>query len=171
MNIKNSSRGLSLTTTSAKHKPWAVEFSDSTTHLYTADQMHQKFGLLDVQPGASVEHKRRGRGIVTAARNPRYSKRDSLLVDSEHHGNFSAALPAGPELDDLQMSNGATTCKEFQRLEVVMQLPELISTQRPVRRALRPQPDQKRYVKEHHSTRLLFACKLGFAVLKMQKVA
>ena len=155
-------------------KPWAVLFGNGESHPYTTNQMHQKFGLADVVIGASVEHKRRGHGIVTAnetaAGNPRWNKRSSLLVNVT-----SDALPAPPKLDgksaetlwaELQVNNGTTDGPT-----AGCTLPGLTSARRPVRRALRPQPDQRRCEHEHHGACLLLACTPGSAVSKMQNMS
>ena len=148
MKFKKSSRGFTLTTKSEEQKPWAVEFGNGERLRYTTDQIHRKFGLLDVQPGASVEHKHRGRGIVTengtGARSPRHHKRDSLLVEVEHNGSLPTALPAASEPDALHMNSGPTADQPA--------LPELMSALRPVRRALRAQTDQRRCEKENRVT-------------------
>lgn len=45
-------------------KPWAVRFDNGARHTYTKEQIQEKFGVEDFQPGQVVEHKVRGRGTV-----------------------------------------------------------------------------------------------------------
>ena len=134
--VKSSQRGLSLTTTSKENKPWAVEYSNGEKHRYTTYQIHRKFGLTDVELGASVEHKRRGHGIVTAsetaAENQRCNKRDSLLLGAEFDESFSTAVPAVPKLDVWQMNDSPTTGHEIKQPVS----PELSLPRRPMRQGL-----------------------------------
>ena len=75
-------------------KPWAVRFDDGERHTYTKEQMQEKFGITDIQPGQAVEHKVRGRGAVMPNETAEALKERKEMLMESLRDMESAPLPA-----------------------------------------------------------------------------